>query len=107
MAVLAVFGYHLGYRQLRSGFLGVDVFFVLSGFLITTVLAAEHRGMQEIARSFVGAGTRLGFVALPPVVTPPDCLREDTQDLGICAIPASRDRNVEMYNEMLAEIASD
>jgi peptidoglycan/LPS O-acetylase OafA/YrhL len=69
-------------------------------------LAAEHRGLQEIARTFVGAGTRLGFVAFPPVVTPPDCLREDTQDLDICAIPASRDRNVETYNEILVEIAS-
>ena len=31
IAVLAVFGYHLGYPQARGGFLGVDVFFVLWG----------------------------------------------------------------------------
>ena len=41
LAVLAVVAYHLGLPGARGGFLGVDVFFVVSGFLVTTLLAGE------------------------------------------------------------------
>jgi peptidoglycan/LPS O-acetylase OafA/YrhL len=40
MAILAVLAYHSG-TPLKGGFIGVDVFFVLSGFLITTLLLQE------------------------------------------------------------------
>ncbi len=43
LAVAAVVTYHLDDRILPGGFLGVDVFFVLSGYLITSLLVAEHR----------------------------------------------------------------
>jgi peptidoglycan/LPS O-acetylase OafA/YrhL len=49
VAVLAVIVFHAGASWLPGGFLGVDVFFVISGFLITSLLVAEHRGTGRLA----------------------------------------------------------
>ncbi|QKS13448.1 acyltransferase [Curtobacterium sp. Csp1] len=48
IAILAVILYHLHVPQFQGGFIGVTVFFALSGFLITTLLLGEHRKTGRI-----------------------------------------------------------
>lgn len=41
IAVLSVIFFHAGFKVFKAGYVGVDVFFVISGFLITTILLDE------------------------------------------------------------------
>lgn len=64
LAVIAVVLYHAG-LPLRGGFLGVEIFFVLSGFLITALLRAEWhvRGRIDLGSFWISRARRL-FPAL-------------------------------------------
>jgi peptidoglycan/LPS O-acetylase OafA/YrhL len=59
VAVLAVLVFHLD--RLRGGFLGVDLFFALSGYLITSLLVVERRtrGGIDLAAFWVRRARRL------------------------------------------------
>ncbi|MGB6222638.1 MAG: acyltransferase family protein [Haloferula sp.] len=55
VAVLPVIFYHLGFSAFSGGFVGVDVFFVISGYLITGILVREvdqQKKAGEIILSF-------------------------------------------------------
>lgn len=61
LAVGAVVLYHADIEWLPGGFLGVDLFFVLSGYLITTLLLTEWQvyGTIDIARFWLRRARRL------------------------------------------------
>ena len=53
IAVIGVILYHakitvLGYQPFKGGFIGVDIFFVITGFLITSILLYEHKQNKTI-----------------------------------------------------------
>lgn len=66
IAVIAVMLYHLGFSWIPGGFLGVDLFFVISGYVITRLLldSIQRSGGLDLRGFYVGRIRRL----LPPLI---------------------------------------
>ena len=82
LAVLSVFFFHLQPTLLPGGFLGVDVFFVISGYLITGIILREnhlrtfsfiHFYTRRVKRIFPALFVVLGLTAFVATFSlPPD-----------------------------------
>lgn len=61
VSVLAVILYHANFSATPGGFLGVEVFFVISGFLITSLLLEErlHKGQIDLKQFWIRRARRL------------------------------------------------
>ena len=86
VSILAVVAYHAFPSWVAGGFIGVDVFFVISGFLITSIIAeALERQLFSFAHFYARRVRRLfpaltivlaacwvigWFEVLPPELTP-------------------------------------
>jgi peptidoglycan/LPS O-acetylase OafA/YrhL len=67
VAVLAVVANHVGIELFHGGFLGVDVFFVISGYLISGIIFSEVKAGNFSVRKFYERRVRRIFPALAAV----------------------------------------
>lgn len=68
LAVIPVVFFHAGFESFSGGFIGVDVFFVISGFLITTIIVSELELEQFKISTFYERRARRILPALFAVV---------------------------------------
>ena len=66
VAVIAVMLYHLGFNWIPGGFLGVDLFFVISGYVITRLLldSIQRSGGLDLRAFYIARMRRL----VPPLL---------------------------------------
>ncbi|WP_083846387.1 acyltransferase family protein [Bradyrhizobium sp. ORS 285] len=95
IAVLAVIGFHFEAPAIFGGFVGVDIFFVISGYLITGIIAAE---MAKGQFSFAGFYERRVRRLLPALYVM----------VAFAAIPASWDmlssERAELFRSAMAVV---
>jgi peptidoglycan/LPS O-acetylase OafA/YrhL len=86
IAVLAVVIFHLGVPGFEGGYIGVDVFFVISGFLITSILKNKYEAHNFSLSDFyfrrirrlippLIATVMATFIAAALIMTPQDMIR--------------------------------
>ena len=69
LAVLSVLLFHIDFAFIPGGFLGVDVFFVISGFLITgNILSRQERGTFTLNNFFIRRLRRLMPAAIVTIL---------------------------------------
>ena len=71
VAVLAVVLHHLAESLLPGGYVGVDVFFVISGYLITGIISREMEQGRFSFRRFYERRARRIFPALFVIIMGP------------------------------------
>jgi len=96
IAVGTVLLYHLGAAGFGGGYVGVDIFFVISGFLITNIIVSEHdyAGKVDYARFYLHRARRLlpalfttlAFTLLAAMVLFPPSLLKSTGESAIFAV---------------------
>ena len=95
VAVLLVIGFHFFPRYVPGGFIGVDVFFVISGFLITRLIVVGLEDGSFTLADFYARRIRRIFPALawcwPRAWSPAGCCcsRSTIRDLGKHAAAAA------------------
>ena len=99
IAVAAVIMFHANVPGWRGGFVGVDIFFVISGYLIASMIASQQaRGTFSLSRFYENRLRRIGpalitmlsgSAMLAYAVLPPVELRRFGRDLGANVVFAS------------------
>src|ERR1044072_9276861 len=64
LAVLPVMAFHMGIQSIRGGFVGVDIFFVISGYLISARIISDVENRQFSISAFYYRRIRRIFPAL-------------------------------------------
>ena len=100
VAILPVLAFHAGLPGFGGGFVGVDVFFVISGYLITSLILAEHARGTFSFWGFIERRARRLAPAMVPVLAAtlvagyfmllPDAFRELAKSVVMfCAFAAN------------------
>ena len=94
VAVVTVILFHMGYSFVKGGFYGVDVFFVISGYLITKILTDDiENGSFSMYRFWLRRVKRLlplllTIIFVTLIFTPLFVFKPDIKDISKDVFPA-------------------